>query len=101
MVVTRATRNRFVGVEPARGFESHHLRQKPITEVIGFFIWLHRIRGFEPERVLPFGKQCGTLFSGKRAERTKRGQLVCKAKPQQTANPTISAKIAACSTRMS
>ena len=27
MVVTRATRNRFVGVEPARGFESHHLRQ--------------------------------------------------------------------------
>ena len=28
MVVTRATRNRFVGVEPARGFESHHLRQK-------------------------------------------------------------------------
>ena len=28
MVVTRTTRNRFVGVEPARGFESHALRQK-------------------------------------------------------------------------
>lgn len=27
VVVTRTTRNRFVGEEPARGFESHHLRQ--------------------------------------------------------------------------
>ena len=37
MVVTRATRNRFVGVEPARGFESHRLRQKPATaKVVGF-----------------------------------------------------------------
>ncbi len=28
MVVTRTIRNRFVGDEPARGFESHHLRHK-------------------------------------------------------------------------
>ena len=27
-VITRTTRNRFVGDEPARGFESHRLRQK-------------------------------------------------------------------------
>ena len=44
MVVTRATRNRFVGVEPARGFESHHLRQKPITFVLSVFYFT----GFEP-----------------------------------------------------
>ena len=31
MVVTGTTRNRFVGVEPARGFESHHLRQQIST----------------------------------------------------------------------
>ena len=28
VVVTRTTRNRFVGDEPARGFESHRLRQQ-------------------------------------------------------------------------
>ena len=31
--------------------------------------------GIEPERVFPLRKQCSTLFSGKRAERFKRGQL--------------------------
>ena len=29
-VITRTTRNRFVGDEPARGFESHHLRQSSL-----------------------------------------------------------------------
>ena len=48
----------------------------------GCFLW-----GIEPVRVLPLRKQCGTLFSGKRAELSKRGQSVCKAKPQQTAIP--------------
>ena len=36
MVVTRATRNRFVGVEPARGYESHRLRQGQIAAAICF-----------------------------------------------------------------
>ena len=31
-VITRTTRNRFVGDEPARGFESHHLRQRLLGE---------------------------------------------------------------------
>ena len=32
MVVTRTIRNRFVGDEPARGFESHLLRQFPLEK---------------------------------------------------------------------
>ena len=47
--------------------------------VTGFFIFSGEQCGFEPERVLPLRKQCCTLFLGKRAERTKRGQAVCKA----------------------
>ena len=39
MVVTRATRNRFVGVEPARGFESHRLRQKPVIIILSVFLF--------------------------------------------------------------
>ena len=45
MVVTRTTRNRFVGDEPARGFESHALRHN-LSEnsfcmrVFGLF-WLY------------------------------------------------------------
>ena len=34
MVITRTTRNRFVGVEPARGFESHALRHKGTVAMI-------------------------------------------------------------------
>ena len=41
-------------------------------------IFLYK-KGLESERVLAQRKQCGTLFSDKRAERRKRGQTVCKA----------------------
>ena len=34
MVITRTTRNRFAGDEPARGFESHRLRQKITATLI-------------------------------------------------------------------
>ena len=42
MVITRTTRNRFAGDEPARGFESHHLRQRLLEDVIiqGVFSFL-------------------------------------------------------------
>ncbi len=49
MVVTRTTRNRFVGDEPARGFESHHLRQG----LLG---------GFRPQGVLLYARALSKCF---------------------------------------
>jgi len=52
---------------------------------VGFFVCYDE--GREPERVAACKKQCGTLFLAARALRSKQGQSVCKAKPQQTASP--------------
>ena len=52
---------------------------------VGFFVCYDQ--GREPERVAACKKQCGTLFLAARALRSKQGQSVCKAKPQQTASP--------------
>ena len=56
MVVTRTIRNRFVGDEPARGFESHRLRQssastrKRVVEALLFCSFLSRV---EVASILP------------------------------------------------
>ena len=70
-----------------QGFDSPMGHQKADNLCYLFFYLNRNIRGIEPERVLPLRKQCSTLFSDKRAERTKRGRIVCKAKPQQTEIP--------------
>ena len=88
MVVTRATRNRFVGVEPARGFESHRLRQnrQPPRLSVLFLRWVRTREGFAVKETV-----WHTVFRQKSLSGSE-SRTVCKARPQQTANPTVSAK---------
>jgi len=56
-----------------------------------YVIYWFLMNGIRTREGFGVKKQCRTLFLAKRAERTKRGRIVCKAKPKQTENPSLSA----------
>ena len=53
-------------------------------------------KGFEPGRVSPLKKQCGTLFLGERAERTKRGQIAFAAGKGGNPEPRLDDLLGVC-----